>query len=212
VGAGLTAEQATRPLVLSIRGTTVGMLAFTSFVNRPAIGEAFVARARDAVAATRALRPQVDLLLVSMHWGREWLRDADGDQVALGHALVDAGADAVLGHHSHCIQPVEVYKGKPIVYSMGNFIWGRQSSPTDLTFAAELELSKTAPSVRRVRLHGLVLHPPMGLARPVSGAQARFVYGALIGPSLRFRTRMTERDGALEVALPAAAAAASASP
>ena len=72
----------------------------------------------------RALRGDVDVVIVSCHWG---ITDSDETaqyQVALAHAAVDAGADVVMGHGPHKIQGVEVYNGKPIFYSLGNFFFG----------------------------------------------------------------------------------------
>lgn len=76
-----------------------------------------------------ALRSQVDFLIVMIHWGvpNYWLSPSQGYlatyQQVLGHAFIDAGADAVCGHHSHSLHPVEVYQGKPIFYSLGNFLF-----------------------------------------------------------------------------------------
>jgi poly-gamma-glutamate synthesis protein (capsule biosynthesis protein) len=82
-----------------------------------------------ACDAITALRRTVDIVAVAIHWGvpSYWLSPYQGllaqYQQVLGHALVDAGADAVIGHHSHSLHPIEVYKGKPIFYSLGNFLF-----------------------------------------------------------------------------------------
>jgi poly-gamma-glutamate synthesis protein (capsule biosynthesis protein) len=84
------------------------------------------AHACDAVAE---LRKTVDFVAVALHWGvpNYWLSPYQGlltqYQPVLGHALIDAGADAIIGHHSHSLHPIEVYKGKPIFYSLGNFLF-----------------------------------------------------------------------------------------
>lgn len=84
------------------------------------------ARACDCVAA---LKKEVDLVVVMMHWGvpNYWLSPSQGYlatyQQVLGHALIDAGADVICGHHSHSLHPVEIYRGKPIFYSLGNFLF-----------------------------------------------------------------------------------------
>lgn len=70
----------------------------------------------------KALRPQVDVLIVSVHWGVHFMPAFLADyQFKLGHLIIDAGADMILGHHAHLVKGVEVYKGKPIFYSLGNF-------------------------------------------------------------------------------------------
>jgi poly-gamma-glutamate capsule biosynthesis protein CapA/YwtB (metallophosphatase superfamily) len=69
-----------------------------------------------------ALRPQVDVLMVSIHWGIHFTHAELADyQREVGHAAIDAGADVILGHHAHILKGVEVYKGRPIFYSLCNF-------------------------------------------------------------------------------------------
>lgn len=71
----------------------------------------------------RKLKEVHDYVVVSVHWGVEYARVFSDMQQTAGHILIDNGADLVLGHHPHVIQPVEIYKGKPIFYSLGNFVF-----------------------------------------------------------------------------------------
>ena len=89
------------------------------------------ASAADYAARVQQERENCDLLIVSMHWGEELRHAATSEQVAYGHALIDAGADLVLGHHSHVVGGIERYKGKYIVYSLGNFCFGGNRNPDD---------------------------------------------------------------------------------
>jgi poly-gamma-glutamate synthesis protein (capsule biosynthesis protein) len=74
------------------------------------------------VADIRNARSQADVVLLSIHWGVHFLPAVIADyQREAGHAAIEAGADAILGHHAHILKGVEVYKGKPIFYSLGNF-------------------------------------------------------------------------------------------
>ena len=79
----------------------------------------------------RELREQCDLVIVCMHWGEEKQGKANATQIKLGHAAVDAGADLVLGTHPHVVGSIELYNGKYIVYSLGNFCFGGNSNPAD---------------------------------------------------------------------------------
>ncbi|MBK8254124.1 MAG: CapA family protein [Polyangiaceae bacterium] len=72
-----------------------------------------------------------NLVIVSFHWGVEGLNVPTDDQRTMAHAVVDAGADLVLGHHPHVLQGIESYKGRHIVYSLGNFVFGGHSNPAD---------------------------------------------------------------------------------
>jgi len=64
-----------------------------------------------------------DFVVVSAHWGDEYEPLSNGSQQKLARSFVDSGADVVIGHHPHVIQEVEIYKNKPIFYSLGNFIF-----------------------------------------------------------------------------------------
>ncbi len=78
--------------------------------------------------AIRELREQVDVVVVSFHWGVGKNPQVLEYQRALGHRSIDAGADVVFGHHPHLIQPLEVYRGRPILYSLGNLAFDRPSA------------------------------------------------------------------------------------
>jgi poly-gamma-glutamate synthesis protein (capsule biosynthesis protein) len=77
------------------------------------------------------VRPRADLVIVSFHWGAELLTAAKDYQIELGRRAIDWGADLVLGHHPHVLQELEVYKGRLIAYSLGNFVFGSESERTN---------------------------------------------------------------------------------
>ena len=108
-------------------GVTIGMLSYQTFNGKyPAIYEAIegdIAGLREAGA---------DLVIVSYHWGEEKDYVPNERQVPLGRATIDAGADLVIGHHSHRINPIEEYKGRYICYSLGNFSFAGNSRPDDM--------------------------------------------------------------------------------
>ena len=72
------------------------------------------------------------LIVVIFHWGNETETVPDSNQTTLGRLAIDEGADLVCGHHPHVLQGIETYKGKNIVYSLGNFCFGGNSSPSDM--------------------------------------------------------------------------------
>ena len=81
--------------------------------------------------AVRQAREGCDLLIVNMHWGQEGHRQQSAKQQSIGHAIIDAGADLVIGTHPHVYQGIEKYKGKYIVYSLGNFCFAGNANPHD---------------------------------------------------------------------------------
>lgn len=90
----------------------------------------------DMRAEIAALKEQgVDLIVVAPHWGTEGNYRPTPEQVGVGHAAIDAGADIVWGSHPHVLQPIEEYNGGVICYSLGNFCFGGNSSPDDFDTA-----------------------------------------------------------------------------
>jgi len=79
----------------------------------------------------KEMKQRTDLIIVSFHWGIERAHYPTPDQMDLGHYAVDQGADLVVGHHPHVLQGIEEYKGKYIVYSLGNFLFGGNKNPSD---------------------------------------------------------------------------------
>jgi len=80
-------------------------------------------------ANIQALKERTSLIVVSFHWGIENKPNPTQEQRELGKFAVDQGADLVLGHHPHVLQTYEMYQGKCIVYSLGNFVFGGNSKP-----------------------------------------------------------------------------------
>jgi poly-gamma-glutamate synthesis protein (capsule biosynthesis protein) len=80
------------------------------------------------ISDIRSARSQADVVIVEMHWGNEYQAVPSERQKEIGHSLIDAGADIIIGNHPHWIQPIEVYNGKIIVYSHGNFVFDQMWS------------------------------------------------------------------------------------
>lgn len=80
-----------------------------------------------------AAREQADLVVCCFHWGAEKDYAPNANQQKLGHLAIDSGADLVVGHHSHRVNPIEKYNGKYIVYSVGNFSFAGNSKPDDMS-------------------------------------------------------------------------------
>ena len=99
-----------------------------------------------AIAAIQAAREHADFVALALHWGvppfwRSRFQDGLADyQIEVGHWLIEAGADCIVGHHPHSLQEVEVYQGKPIFYSLGNFVFHHNRGPVSHT-----PISRNAP-------------------------------------------------------------------
>ncbi len=94
-------------------------------------------------ADVKAARAKADVVIPFFHWGREGHPEPEPYQVELAHAAIDAGASAVIGSHPHVLQGMELYQGRPILYSLGNFVFGGNWNPTDKrTAMVELAFDK----------------------------------------------------------------------
>ena len=81
-----------------------------------------------------------DLIVVYMHFGNEYSNSPNGNQVKIAHELIDSGADVVLGSHPHVTQGIEMYNGKPIFYSLGNFIFDQSNPATHSAYFVQIDL------------------------------------------------------------------------
>jgi poly-gamma-glutamate synthesis protein (capsule biosynthesis protein) len=127
-GAGQDLEEACRPAILERNGLRIAFLGAASTQTGPS-SLAGPDRAGAApldidrlTESVRRLRPEVDHVIVSPHWGEERFLVPSPTQVAQAHALVEAGATMVLGHLPHVLQGMEMHRGCPIIYSLGNFL------------------------------------------------------------------------------------------
>ncbi len=136
-GAGADRSAARKPAVRERRGASVAFLSFShilppGFIAGPE--RAGLAQGRgnmDGVAkAIGEAKAANDYVIVSFHWGVEYVDDANGDQVRDARRAIDAGADMVLNHHPHVIQGLEVYKDRLIAYSLGNFVFDHYKRKT----------------------------------------------------------------------------------
>jgi poly-gamma-glutamate capsule biosynthesis protein CapA/YwtB (metallophosphatase superfamily) len=130
-GTGRDLEEARRPFLIEREGIRIAFLAYAQFVNGGASNFALPDRSGVAPMSPpiirediRRARDRVDLVVVSVHWSIENSQDTHPEDRSFAKMVLDAGADIVLGHHPHVPRGVEVYKGKPIVYSLGNLIFG----------------------------------------------------------------------------------------
>jgi poly-gamma-glutamate synthesis protein (capsule biosynthesis protein) len=149
-------------------------------------------RVADEIARARTA---ADLVIVSIHWGVPgyWLSPCFHQilaeyQTPVGHALIEAGADVIHGHHSHSLHPIEVYRGKPIIYSLGNFL-----------FDWVLEFMQPESLIARVRVDNgdlalelipLLVDEISGFPRLAIGAEAQKVLTLLDELSRPFGTQI----------------------
>jgi poly-gamma-glutamate capsule biosynthesis protein CapA/YwtB (metallophosphatase superfamily) len=146
IGAGATQEKALKPAVFEIKGWRVAVVGLDQVVDPfPAAiateDKPGTAAGHDTdlmIEAIERADRRADLVLVTIHWGVELDTAPRPEQVELGHRFIDAGADAVFGHHSHRLQPLDHYKGRPIFWGLGNFVWPNFSPAGAITAVARV--------------------------------------------------------------------------
>lgn len=146
VGAGRDEREALRAAVLEVGGWRVAVVRLDMVVDPypeavagPA--EPGTAAGHDVGAMLGAIRraaARSDLVVVTIHWGVELDTEPRAEQVALGHRFVRAGADVIFGHHAHRLQPMGVYRGRPIFWGLGNFVWPALSTEGATTAVARV--------------------------------------------------------------------------
>ncbi|HTY02882.1 MAG TPA: CapA family protein [Rhodocyclaceae bacterium] len=192
VGGGRNLAEAHTPLWIEKKGLRVAVLAYDEFKPRSFEAGADspgVAWSEDSqvVADIRAARAAgADIVIPFMHWGWEREPQPSARQRRLARLMIDAGADVVVGSHPHVTQGTEIYRGRPIIYSLGNFVFdGFKLPAAKIGWLLRLDVDKHGvPSwltfAARIDEDG-VPHPEPG-ARTPCGTRSRLVAGGCVNP------------------------------
>lgn len=148
-GGGKNWKEAMEGTIIEKENTKIGILAFSRVApdvkwwatkNSPGIVGAYDSQLVGALNQIKEMKNDVDILLLSIHWGVELSTTPRKVEIDLAKKLIDAGADIIMGHHPHVLQGVEIYKGKPIFYSLGNFVFGSKNEITASTMIAQINI------------------------------------------------------------------------
>lgn len=129
VGAGYNVNEAAQAHYFIVNGIKIGIVATsraekyyltpTADFNRAGVMGTY--NSRYFLSSIEMAEEQCDVVIVYVHWGTEYSTELEDEQLDMGREYIDAGADAVIGGHPHCLQGMEFYNGVPIAYSLGNF-------------------------------------------------------------------------------------------
>jgi hypothetical protein len=140
VGVGRDEAEAYAPGIVEVQGWRVAVLGFGGVVPEPwwhargdTPGQATGYDAERMAAAVAAVRDDADLVLATVHWGTEGSFEPRPEDVRKAEAMIAAGADIVVGHHAHRLQPLEVVDGAPVAWGLGNFVWPSASPDANRT-------------------------------------------------------------------------------
>ncbi|MBQ6383657.1 MAG: CapA family protein [Clostridia bacterium] len=123
--AGIVYSNSTEVGVYEVKGIQIAMLSYLCIDRYESLWE-------KVPEDIRAAKEKYPLVIVSFHWGNEKDYSPTNNQIKMGRLAVDAGADLVVGHHSHRMNPIEEYNGVYICYSLGNFCFSGNSKPSDM--------------------------------------------------------------------------------
>ena len=133
VGAGHDMAVATQPMLLTSIPCPVYLLTscrlplenYAYLPDQPCVSQESLDSLLNRIATLKAAEPRA-VIIVNLHWGAEYAMNPLPQQRMEAHRIIDAGADALIGHHTHTLQPTEYYRGKLICYGIGNFIFDQQ--------------------------------------------------------------------------------------
>jgi poly-gamma-glutamate synthesis protein (capsule biosynthesis protein) len=147
-GGGRNIRDAHQPIVYNIKGKKVAILSYDLFMPRSF--EALTDRPgvawgndSDIVFDIVNAKRHADIVIIYPHWGIEHDKMASPKQIKLAHLMIDSGADVIVGAHPHVTQNIEIYQGKPIFYSLGNFVFsGFHDEESQTGWALALSLNQ----------------------------------------------------------------------
>jgi len=148
IGAGQNIAEARQPAELNIKGKKIAWASYSltfpqEFWATDTSGGACFPFDTFFFNDVRKFKKENDIVVISFHWGGELMKTPKDYQVLLAHQTIDCGADLVIGHHPHVVQGIEIYKGKAIVYSLGNFIFGSYSENVKESMLISLNYNTT---------------------------------------------------------------------
>lgn len=149
-GGGKNIEEATSVKIIERNGLKVGFLGFSEIIpskqflaeeDKPGIASLIENDYEQVFKEVHTAKEVCDLLIVMLHWGIEYSDTPANYQISLAHQIIDYGADALIGHHPHVLQGIEIYKEKPILYSIGNFLFLKKNDQAGKTALFKLNFN-----------------------------------------------------------------------
>lgn len=178
-GAGDTVERAKQIQIIEVNGKKFGFLAVSRVIpsvdwkvenSTPGIFSCY--DTTELIAQIKAGKEECDFLTVFPHWGTEYSETPDANQTSIAKQCMDAGANLVVGAHTHCLEGIEYINGKPVFYSLGNFIFGQS---IDRSMAVEVTVAQDGETSYRV----LPVYATGGVTQQMTEAASEKLYSYL---------------------------------
>jgi len=196
IGAGKNLEEARRPAIFDLGDLKVAFLGYD--LSPGAVGarenSPGVAKARHAwiIKDLEKAKEKADFVVVSFHWGIEYQDFPTEYQKSLAHMAIDCGADIVVGHHPHTFQGIELYKGKLIAYSLGNFVFDQKDLKNNQSILLKVTFNRER--LRRIEIIPIELVTFPRSPKIAEGEMAQEILDRLYFDSSIFGTEF-EHDG-----------------
>lgn len=148
-GAGRTKKEAMNGVVIEKNGVKVGIVAFSRVIpdvkwyatdRRAGIISAYEPYVNEMYRKIKDMKEKADIVILSIHWGIERNDIPRKNEISIARKAIDSGADIIMGHHPHVLQGIEIYKGKPIFYSLGNFVFNSQDKLSTKTMIGQVKI------------------------------------------------------------------------
>lgn len=142
IGGGFNEKEVFSVKIQEIKGTKIGFLSYTyprfdgqyipwkATENKSGVAVIEIKEIEKIKKDIREAKKKVDILIISLHWGKEYILEPEPEKISLARSFIDAGADLIIGHHPHTLQPIEKYKNGWIAYSLGNFVFDMTGGET----------------------------------------------------------------------------------
>lgn len=135
IGAGLNEEEARKPVIIELSGYNFAFLAYAypddnsiATENRAGIPNMNIEKMKEDIELLKETEGNIDFIIILMHAGTEYVTEPNWQQKEFARAAIESGADMIVGHHPHWPQIFEFYRDKPIIYSLGNFVFDQMWS------------------------------------------------------------------------------------
>lgn len=201
LGIGDNLEDARAGKIIEVAGAKYCFLSYTQFCNSRFASLAGVQSGllpldrKLMVEDIARAKDKADLVIVSLHWGFENQPNVHPAQIEIAHELIDVGADCLIGHHPHVPHAVEVYRGCPIIYSLGNFVFAQQNhAGWSDNFLCELIVA--GQEIRAVLIHPLAGRGSSTFQPEIlTGSAGEAILQNIRIKSIVFKTDLQVRDG-----------------
>jgi len=202
-GAGMDVNEAAVPALVSTPAGDVAFLAFSNSLpkdfwagkHRPGtlFGSPEAVKRSVTAASSKGNKGSV---IVSFHWGKELMTEPREYQTALAHLAIDSGAALVVGHHPHVAQPIEIYRGRPVLYSLGNFSFGSYSKSVRVGLLAVANMDENG-WCERLEIYPLAVDNTEVLFRPrrIMGPEGKKIFESLTETIPRKAAEVVWQDG-----------------